>query len=638
MCGIAGHLGQPQPGRDVDDRALLDGLRHRGPDDQGALLLRTRQGLTGQLLATRLAILDLSPQGHQPMRSRDGRLALAFNGEIYNHAALRSELRQAGAELRGTSDTEVVLVGYEHWGDRLWPRLRGMFALALWDARDEELRLVRDPLGQKPLYYVADPSDEVPRRLGFASEVRPLVSAGVAPRRLAAQAVVGYLTWGSVPEPGSVIAGVHALPAGHLLRLRVQGDRLRLDRPIPYGSPPTELPPQPTQASAIQTLRDALADTLHCHLQADVPVGLLLSGGVDSTSIAAWARAVAPDQPLAAFTLAPESEGMAAETARARATAKTLGLQHQVVPLSLTDAAAALPTWLAAIDQPSLDGFNTFLICAQVRAAGYKVVLSGAGGDELFFGYGLHRRFAAAWAAYRQLPARLQRALPEPIFAAWLYQAQRRLFPPSIRRLLLQKSICNSVLDAPAPTMTAPPFAQHDDAPAWTAAQAEGLLRVQAFERDFYLRNTLLRDGDVLSMAHGVELRLPFCDPWLWQVVSGLAPWSYAAGKGLLVAAAPDGDTRVAAAAAHRKVGFDLPFDDWLRGSLAQTIETQLLDADLVTAAGLQPAPLRHLWRLHRVAQAAPYAVRRRLAGRIWALHVWLAYVQRHALSLDGGL
>lgn len=640
MCGIAGHLGLPQTGQALDARALLSGLRHRGPDAHGQIALRTRYGLTGSLLATRLSILDLSPQGHQPMQSQNGRLALVFNGEIYNHAALRTELQQAGAAFRSGSDTEVVLVGYAHWGDRLWPRLRGMFALALWDADTEELRLVRDPLGQKPLYYFADFTDGKLRRLGFASEIRPLLSAGAVSPRIDPQALVGYLTWGSVPEPGTIVAGIRALPPGYLLRLHAAQDRLQLTPPTAYGTPPTDgSPPPSSQAEAVRVLRDGLADTLRCHLQADVPVGLLLSGGIDSTSLAAWARAVAPNQPLWAFTLAAETDGMADELARATATAHALRLRHEVVWVSAATAAATLPDWLAAQDQPSLDGFNTYLICAGVRAAGCKVVLSGAGGDELFFGYGLHRRFAAAWAAYKRLPAGLRRGLPEEDLAAWLYRRQRRLFPPAIQRLLLQTGIRNNVQSEAEPALPYPPPASFDlPAATWSSSFAEGLARVQAFERSFYLRNTLLRDGDVLSMAHSVELRLPLCDPWLWQLVSGLAPWSHAENKGLLVAAAPPGDSRVAAAAAHRKTGFDLPLDDWLRGPLAGAVETLFLDEPQAVAAGLQPGSVRRLWHAHRLAAAAPRAVRRRLAGRIWALYVWLAYIKRQALSPDGGL
>jgi asparagine synthase (glutamine-hydrolysing) len=640
MCGIAGYLGLPQTGHALDDQALLSGLRHRGPDAHGQIALRTRHGLTGSLLATRLAILDLSPLGHQPMQSQNGRLALVFNGEIYNHAALRTELQQAGAAFRSGSDTEVVLVGYEHWGDRLWPRLRGMFALSLWDENTEELRLVRDPLGQKPLYYFTDAADGRLQRLGFASEIRPLLSAGTVPPRIDPGALVGYLTWGSVPEPRTIVAGIRALPPGHLLRLHVRRDRLQITPPTAYDAPPTDgLPPPSSQAEAVQVLREGLSDTLRCHLQADVPVGLLLSGGIDSTSLAAWARAVAPDQPLWAFTLAAETPAMAAELACATATAQALRLRHEVIRVSAATAVAALPDWLAAQDQPSLDGFNTYLICAGVRAAGCKVVLGGAGGDELFFGYGLHRRFATAWAAYKGLPAWLRLRLPKEDLAAWLYRSQRRLFPPAIQRLLLQNEIRNNVQNEAEPALPYPPPASFDlQAATWASSFAEGLAQVQAFERSFYLRNTLLRDGDVLSMAHSIELRLPLCDPWLWQLVSGLAPWSHAENKGLLVAAAPPGDSRVAAAAAHRKIGFDLPLDDWLRGPLARAVETLFFDEAQVVAAGLQPGTLRRLWQAHRLAAAAPREVRRRLAGRIWALYVWLAYVKRQALSPDGGL
>lgn len=657
MCGIAGYLGSPLVPSPIDEAALLSSLRHRGPDEQGRLRFQTRAGTSGLLVSTRLAIVDLSPEASQPMRSRDGRLALSFNGEIYNHRTLRAELVAEGAQLQSHSDTEVILAGYARWGDRLWSRLRGMFALALWDASDDALRLLRDPMGQKPLYLTcAGPSAaqaDLPSettRLCFASELRTLLLAGAVPRRIDPVALTGFLTWGSVPEPGCVVAGARLLPAGQMLRVRCGRARLQLDPLQPIEAPSADVLSVRLAASLAdralpatddrrEALRRVLAETLRGHLQGDVPVGILLSGGVDSACVAAWARHVAPTQDLLAFTLDTGLPGSEAEVAQARATAQALRLQHQITPISTDAAASAAPRWLAAQDQPTVDGGNTFLVCEQVRRAGCKVVLSGAGGDELFLGYGLHRRFAAAWAAYRALPSWLRGVhglAADDRVAAWLYQRQRRLFPPALISSLLLPALRHTpVLPvAPEPGWIVDSTAALPDA---SPAFAEGLARVQAFEARNYLRHTLLRDGDMLSMAHSVELRLPLCDPWLWRAMQTLDPLlpTGARRKSLLVAAAPPGDFCVAQAARQPKRGFDLPLDAWLRGPLRQAVAQHMTDEALLHRAGLWPRSIQRLWSAYLALQASPAALRRRLSHRIWALHVWLAYVQKQALRFD---
>ena len=663
MCGIAGYLGSPSGPSPLVEEALLSAQRHRGPDEQGRLRFQARDGTPGQLVSTRLSIVDLGPEASQPMRSTDGRLSLSFNGEIYNHRALRQALLAEGAHFRSHSDTEVILLGYAHWGDRLWPRLRGMFALALWDAGHDELRLLRDPMGQKPLYVCSDglPTPErspgrsvTAGRLCFASEVRTLLLAGAIPRRIDPQALTGFLTWGSVPEPHCVVAGVRPLPAGHLLIVRVQAQRLQLDPPqaieapaVPdlvaqVGLPGDAVVKSREPQELVSAVRTVLADTIRCHLQGDVPVGILLSGGVDSTSVAAWARHVAPEQDLLAFTLTTQQPGSDAEAAQARATAHALGLQHQVVSVRSDDAARATPRWLAAQDQPTIDGGNTFLICEQVHRAGCKVVLSGAGGDELFLGYGLHHRFSAAWATYQALPVWLRSglhgALPtdDEALAAWLYQRQRRLFPAWLVAGLLQPGLHS--VPVPGPVLDHTGLAEPLPEQVLShQVHAAGLVRVQAFEQQNYLRNTLLRDGDVLSMAHSVELRLPLCDPWLWRLLQALDP-IFPTGqrsKSRLVAAAPMGDHCVAQAAQHQKRGFDLPLDDWLRGPLRSAVTQRFSDESQIVAAGLLPSRVRWLWALYLRLQSSPVMLRRRLAHRIWALYVWLAYVENQALCFD---
>jgi asparagine synthase (glutamine-hydrolysing) len=678
VCGLGGYLGDPHRPRPLRVEALT--LRHRGPDDQRSLPLAAADGMPGLLAFARLAIVDLSPLGRQPMQSDDGALALLYNGETYNAPALRDELVAAGRTLRSRSDTEVVLRAYEAHGAAAFCRLHGMYALALWDGRRQELLLARDPLGIKPLYYCyAD------GRLVFASEVRALLSAGAVAPRLDPRAVHGYLSLGAVPEPRTLVAGVQALPPGYLLRAVVQGGRVLPPALERIGPPPTARPPQFLTAAGralprdlagkAQVLAPRLADTVADHLLADVPVAVLLSGGVDSTAVAALAQKAAPS--LASFTLTYGDDDPHSEAAVARRTAQALGLSHHDCVVTADAALAALPRFLAAQDQPSIDGYNTFLISEQVRAAGYKVALSGLGGDELFHGYGLHHAFAAAWllgelvggvpagpAALGAL-ARLGQAAADAPWAAgspgrsaasgrlhklaalvaataWprgdravaLYTRLRMLWSPAEVAALLAADPAVGGLSpethVPLPGELLAALGAEASAPESADRSLRAQIRlayhvVMQLERHAYLRDTLLRDADALSMAHGVELRVPLCDATLWQAVTDLGPEPTRRPKELLVAASRQ--PLVAEAAARRKRGFALPLGRWLRGELRDPVSARLNDAALCRRAGLTAAAPR-AW--------ARYLDHRdeRLLYRVWSLFTLLAYVERHGLQV----
>lgn len=638
MCGLGGVFG-PARG-DADGAALLAALRHRGPDDARLEQRAVGPDLALTLAFARLAVIDPSPGGRQPMTTEDGALTLLFNGEIYNHAALRAELVAAGVSFRARSDTEVVLRLLHAHGPAALSRLQGMFALALWDQARRELLLARDAMGIKPLYHAWDGT-----RFAFASEVRALLAARAVAPRLDPDAVAGFLALGAVPEPRTIVAGVQALPPGHLVRVRAQGDRLAPPELMRFAPPWRD--PDGTRPPALAGI---FARTVRAHLAADVPVAILLSGGVDSTAVAARAAAAAT-APLASFTLRYGGTGPAEEDAdRAAETARTLGLRHHDVLITPARAHAALPRFLAALDQPSVDGFNTFLVCEAVAAAGYKVALSGLGGDELFFGYGLHRRFvrarragaavapsgvlhALAWQALRAaralgVPERVRKAaglarallLPEPQRAAALYA--------QLRALLLPEEVAALVVsDARADKAHELVQSFKSDTPQSPWRQ------IRALERDNYLRATLLRDADALSMASGVELRVPLCDRALWDAVLA-GPIEAGEGsarpgrpaKAPLVRAA--GHPRVDAVAALPKRGFSLPIAAWLAGPLRPLAASLLGDADAARAAGLSPPALAAL-----VPElSAPDPAR---AFRLWALLVLLSYTRRHGLRLS---
>lgn len=638
MCGLGGSFG---PGPPLVEAALS--LGHRGPDDADAVRLEAPDGTPALLSFTRLALLDLSAVGRQPMRSDDGRHVLLFNGEIYNHAALREELTGRGERFHSRSDTEVILRGLRLDGERWLGRLRGMFALAFWDQQKGELLLVRDGLGIKPLYFAFDG-----RRLVFASEVRALVDAGAVPRRIDRGALVGYLCHGSVPEPQALVAGVRSLGAGQLLRARARDGRVELEGPRRFVPPPAWPPTwlDETAPPAPLVLGPLLRETVALHLVADVPVALLLSGGVDSTAVAALLRAARPDAEVTAFTVAREDDPD--ELAAATETARQLRLRHRIVSPTEDALREQVPRFLVALDQPSVDGLNTFVVSGAVAAAGFKAALSGLGSDELFGGYALHRRMAWLWPlldAVPRLPGAISRglmrvpAVGRPAKALSLLAARgvaddrlgaaldlrlHALFSPQEAAALLELDPSEVERDSLAPT------AEDAGLGALPTGLSPRSRREVAYHgamlllRAGYLRRTLLRDADVLSMAHGLELRVPLCDEALWQAVLARRPRPGAPPKQLLIEAAAH--PRVKEVAARPKRGFVLPLERWLAGPLRE-LAGDLLSSSGARAAGLSAPAVE---RLQKAFLARPSSA---VAHRLWALCALSDYLLRHGLG-----
>ncbi|MGH7751917.1 MAG: asparagine synthase (glutamine-hydrolyzing), partial [Gemmatimonadales bacterium] len=369
-------------------------LRHRGPDDEGLEVLPAGDTPHGLGLGVRrLAILDLSPAGRQPMRDPVTGNWIVHNGEVYNFRELRGELEAAGHQFHSHSDTEVLLHSYAAWGLNCVTRWRGMFATAIWDAHLRRLVLFRDRLGIKPLYYCRDGD-----RFAFASEVRALVRGGWAAPRLDLTALDSFLSCGAVQEPLTIIAGVQALPPGHRL-VWVEG------RPeiVSYWQPRAQ-PEAPTSAAA--ALPELLAEAARLHLVSDVPVGVFLSGGIDSSSVLTLLASAGPVT-LQTFTVV-FPEGSFGDPAWARRLAQDFLTEHHELFLEEAELLQQLPGALRAMDQPTADGINTYLVSGAARQAGLKVALSGLGGDELFGGYSTFRR-APQLARLQSLCAHLPR-------------------------------------------------------------------------------------------------------------------------------------------------------------------------------------------------------------------------------------
>jgi asparagine synthase (glutamine-hydrolysing) len=571
MCGINGIVSLGPEAPPVDREELLrtrEAMTARGPDDAGAWV--SADGRVA-LASRRLAILDLSPAGAQPMASADGAVQLVMNGEIYNFRELRAGLEAEGCRFRSASDTEVVLALYLRHGDAFLGLLRGMFGLALWDSHEHRLLLARDPLGIKPLYYSCADG-----QLRFASQVKALEAGGAIPPAIDPAGLAGFLLWGSVPEPWTIRRAVRALPAGHSL---VVADG-RPGEPRPYEvRQPSPLTPEA-----------AVEDAIVAHLVSDVPVAIFLSAGLDSALLAALARRHLPEPPIT-FTLRFDLlEGTPADEAPLAAeVARTLGTRHVERRLGREDFAAFWPAALAAMDQPSIDGFNTFAVSRAAHEAGLKVVLSGLGGDELF---GSYPSFADVPRGVRA--ARWGRRLPGlrqvwPALAAHLapgqpklkgllahgatlpgsYFLRRGLFLPAELPALLGKDRAEEALAhydpiADAGKALAYPLGNgHGRLPPWVA--------VHCMETAQYMRNQLLRDSDWAAMASSVELRVPFVDAWLERRLAahGFAPARQEGKAALVRRLAPE---LPAALFERPKSGFYIPVAEWmLPGGVPET-------------------------------------------------------------------
>jgi asparagine synthase (glutamine-hydrolysing) len=551
----------------------------RGPDGSGLWL--DPAGDLG-LAHRRLAIRDLDARAAQPMHSADGRYVLSFNGEIYNDGDLRQGFGAQAPAWRTSSDTEVILEGFARFGAEFLGRLRGMYALALWDRRERRLWLARDPYGIKPLYYAAN--DGV---LRLSSQVRALLAGGGVAREQDPGGLAGFLLMGSVPEPFTLYRDIRALPPGSVFvaderGLREYGQRRGvLERVAEAEVQAAERGTAARQTGSEwdQAVREAVLDSVRCHgLSSDVPLGLFLSAGVDSSVLAALLREV-HQGPLTAVTLTFEQfqGGPQDELPLARQVAAELGLDHRVVRLSSADYAAGIEGWLDAMDQPSIDGLNTYLVSAAARSAGLRVVLSGLGGDELFGGYPSFQQVPrlAAWTRWpgrvpglgRGMRELLQRVLPSGVSPKWAatlevggdalkaYALRRGLFLPFELPRLLGRDLAEIGLAQYRALR-----AQQDPA---VRALGSNWARLCALESTRYMQNQLLRDSDWASMAHGLELRVPLVDVELLRALGpALAAGGAAPGKGALFRAARP--ALPAAILNRKKSGFSVPLADWL--------------------------------------------------------------------------
>ncbi len=563
MCGISGALG---PGVDPAIVARMSAaLSHRGPDDSGL-----EGGPTWGLGHRRLAILDLSDTGHQPMASPDGRFRIVYNGQMFNYVTQRGVLeRDHGWVFHGRSDTEVILALCAIFGTAAVDRIEGMYAFVIYDLKTNTAWGARDPYGIKPLYHCMQGST-----LLFASEISA-IKAGLGRMPLSDEARLAFVVTGYVPAPATALSGIESLMPGHLLVWNGHSASVRPSSGLHPAHRPRALVPagaRPKDAPA-STIRALVTEAVTSHLVADVPVGAFLSGGIDS-AIVVGVMAQHAARPVPTFTLRFDLGGPHLDEGEAaRRWAHHWHTDHHESIITGNDVVLALPDFFRRQDQPSTDGLNTFLVCREASAS-VKVALSGLGGDELFGGYHTHR---FAITAKRLTPlglalARMTRSLPERLPAslqrhalarAWMAAGEATWTERYLRlRRLAPDDITRSLLASPLDGLAAGDLLASSLVQVLDSAPLDPEQLVYRLETSLYMANQLLRDSDALSMAHGLELRVPFLAEGLRQFIgSDAVPSARGGGKRLLREAFADWPWP----ASHRKRGFTLPLALWAR-------------------------------------------------------------------------
>lgn len=576
MCGIAGFMlfdGARDPqGSEAAVRRMCDRMQTRGPDAVGYWSDPTAALTLGH---RRLSILDLQARANQPMVSNDGRHVIVFNGEIYNFRELRRSLENLGEIFRTHSDTEVLLKLYAREGEAMLSRLRGMFAFAIWDPQMRRMFLARDPYGIKPLYIARCKEGWL-----FASQVKAVLASGIVSQEGDPFGQSGFWLLGSVPEPRTWFRDISALPAGCWCRITADGDFAGPHNYWAIGDCWREAPEcRLTAGEAQELVRAAMSESVRQHLVADVPVGVFLSGGIDSGSLAGLMKdADAPD--IQGITLAySEFHGRHEdEVPVAAEIARRYGIRHHLRTVTRQEFEADLPRILFAMDQPSIDGINTWYASKAVAELGLKVVISGVGGDELFYGYSNFREipaFVSRWKRLARIPG--VRPLANLAMAAvadrsgnprwrWLtrqagslygtYWLRRGLFSPDELATLMGEAFsCDGVGDLNPESLLESMVG---------ALPADAMAAIGQIESMAYLRNQLLRDSDWASMDHSVELRTPLVDAWLLRelmpVLRGFADFP---GKTLL--ANSPAKPLPADIIGRKKTGFGIPVQQWLQ-------------------------------------------------------------------------
>jgi asparagine synthase (glutamine-hydrolysing) len=642
MCGIAGIIGQ------LDDRNLAalqrmsGAMVHRGPDDSGIWISAPDSRGWGALLAhRRLSILDLSPAGAQPMIDPLTGHVVVFNGEIYNFGELRQRLEAEGQEFKSTGDTAVMLRALSLHGPGAVSWLRGMFAFACWDPKERRLMLARDPLGIKPLYLARSSGPDAAWSIAFASELRALLASGLlGTPELDPQAVASVVWNGFVVGPHTAVKDVDLLWPGRLLEFDGAGKEVHRQD---FWRIPDRAPDPIVDENGLAAI---LEEGLRLHLTSDVPLAVLLSGGVDSSAVANLSQRAA-QSPIHTFTLAFEEHELN-EGPIARRIAAAIATEHHEVMLTEGHFVENLEAALDSLDQPTFDGLNAYYMSRAIRAAGFIVALSGTGGDELFGGYTSYRDLPvlhrwsrrAAW-----VPRSLQTAaamlatwplrrsggmvrpqtrwakLPEMIRHGddllTLYQLAYALFLPEFQHELLAPGFAEPLADGLPPAMRQRIIAE--------SRSRTPLSAISVMEQRLFLGERLLRDNDVASMATSLEQRVPLVDQVLFESIDRLPDQARYRPLGRKAMLRRIGLRGLDPALFERpKSGFVLPFDRWIRRGLKDAMDQTLRDPQAIAPVGLDPTAVERLWRAFLDGAPGMYW------SRVWSVYVLVRWCHRN--------
>ena len=637
MCGIAGVVKQNNTVNKEMFRAMVMSLRHRGPDDEGIEFFwdhgGDNQSFYTALGHRRLSIIDLSENGRQPMKNEDGSVWIVCNGEIYNYQSLSKELVSLGHSFQSGSDTEAIIHAYEQWGEECLHKLNGMFAFAILDRNKKKVFLARDRFGIKPLYYC----NEGYGSFLFSSEIRPLLKSGFVKKRINPLAVDSFLAYGAVQDPFTIIKEIYSLLPAHYL---IYGIDTCHEEIVRYWSPVDSVSDEPLndEAKAIRSLRDILQDSVAKHLVGDVPVGLFLSGGVDSSSIVSLANT--RNRGLLQSFSVTFSESSFSEGKFSRLMADQYCMNHTEINLSAEDLLHFLPQAIEAMDQPTIDGINVYTISKAVRETGIKAVLSGQGGDEVFGGYPNFKRIPLIKRIYNMmnvLPFSTSKRIGHMInllvkshSVGWskssqifqsrgdilsLYLILRQLLNSNERRTLTKESSNGKSMNGLS--------LQVENALNEEIKQLDVFNKISLLEMRLYLSNMLLRDGDFMSMAHGLEVRVPFLNHELVEFVFNIASrikLQNGFPKALLVKSM--GELLPREIYMRPKMGFVFPWEIWLKNQLRTQIDELIFGFPEDGSSELNLKNCRLLW--HKFLQN-DFGV---TWARVWAIYILLSWMR----------
>ena len=576
MCGINGIFGLKESEAKIAVQRMNSALSHRGPDDEG--IFETEKIVLGH---RRLSIIDLSAAGHQPMTSSDGRYTIVYNGELYNYKNLKLDLSRSMRTSTGSSsesyifktqtDTEVILAAYSKWGVECLQKFNGMYAFAIWDNAKQELFIARDRLGIKPLYYYKKESELI-----FSSEIRSVLNSGLVPRKLNSTALKEYIQYQTVHAPGTIIEDVKMLLPGHYIL--TSGEKFLIKK---YWQLPQETDKSILSKNYTETCKDIyqlLYNAVERRLIADVPFGAFLSGGIDSSAIVGLMSKIQAGKVKTFSVVFDEQEF--SEAKYSRLIAKKFNTDHHEIKLSISDFLKELPGALSAMDHPSGDGPNTYVVSKETKKAGITMALSGLGGDEIFAGYDIFKRSVALRQKQyiENVPVILRKLIGETIkkykpgvqsekiaellrLKNWnlesTYKLSRKVLPEKqADKLLANPSNVNFTLEI--------------------SERFPLLSRVSQAEITTYMQNVLLRDTDGMSMAHALEIRVPFLDYTLVEYMMSV-PDKYknqAVKKKLLVDSL--GDMLPPEIVNRPKMGFTFPWKHWMKNELRSFCEERI--------------------------------------------------------------